>query len=113
VLIVGFVVAGTTTEKVLVRGIGRGLEKFGVSGVLASPQLRLFAGDGSVLATNAGWGGEANLAAVFAQVGAFALDAASTDCALVATLPPGAYTVQISGANGSTGVALAEVYEVK
>lgn len=113
VLIVGFVVSGSTTEKVLVRGIGRGLEKFGVTGVLANPQLTLFAGDGSVLATNAGWGGSSNLADVFAQVGAFALDAGSTDTAVVATLPPGAYTVQISGANGSTGVALAEVYEVK
>ncbi len=113
VLIVGFVLAGPTTGTVLVRGIGRGLEKFGVPGVLASPRLSLHAGDGSVLATNAGWGGEAALAAVFAQVGAFPLDTTSSDTALVATLPPGAYTVQISGANGSTGVALAEVYEVR
>lgn len=113
VLIVGFVVAGTTTEKVLVRGIGRGLEKFGVSGVLANPQLTLFASNGNALATNVGWGGDPTLAAVFAQVGAFALDATSADTALVATLSPGAYTAQVSGANGSTGVVLAEVYEVK
>ncbi|MBI4622786.1 MAG: hypothetical protein HY736_06120 [Verrucomicrobia bacterium] len=113
VLIVGFVVSGSATEKVLVRGIGRGLEKFGVSGVLANPQLRLFASNGTVLATNDGWGGDSSLAAVFTQVGAFALDTTSADSALVATLSPGAYTVQISGANGSTGVVLAEVYEVK
>jgi hypothetical protein len=113
ILIVGFVVAGSTSEKVLVRGVGRGLEKFGVSGVLANPQLTLFAANGSVLATNTGWAGDTNLAAVFTQVGAFALDATSTDTALVATLPPGAYTVQINGANNTTGVVLAEVYEVK
>jgi hypothetical protein len=28
------------------------------------------------------------------------------------TLPPGAYTAQVSGASGDTGVALVEVYEV-
>lgn len=112
-LIVGFVVSGSTTEKVLVRGIGRGLEKFGVTGVLANPQLAIFDSNGTVLATNTGWGGDPNLAAVFTQVGAFALDATSADCALVATLPPGAYTVQITGANDSTGVVLAEVYEVR
>jgi hypothetical protein len=113
VLIVGFVVSGTTVEKVLIRGIGPGLEKFGVTGVLANPQLTLFASNGSVVATNAAWRGDSNLAAVFTQVGAFALDATSADSALVANLQPGAYTAQVSGQEGSTGVALAEVYEVK
>jgi len=113
VLIVGFVVSGTAPQKVLFRGIGRGLEKFGVTGVLANPQLTLRAADGTVLATNAGWGGDPSLSAVFTQVGAFGLDATSPDSALVATLPPGAYTVQISGKDGATGVALAELYEVK
>lgn len=113
VLIVGFVVAGATPQKILVRGIGRGLEKFGVTGVLANPQLTLFASGGTVLATNTGWSSDPSLAPIFTQVGAFGLDAGSTDTALVATLQPGGYTVQISGANGSTGVALAEVYEVK
>ncbi|MDO8540955.1 MAG: fibronectin type III domain-containing protein [Opitutaceae bacterium] len=112
-LIVGFVVSGPTTAKVLIRGIGRGLEQFGVSGALAKPQLSLRASDGSVVATNAGWGGDPGLAGVFAQVGAFALDPASADSALLATLPPGAYTVQISGETGASGVVLAEVYEVR
>ena len=30
-----------------------------------------------------------------------------------ATLPPGNYTAQVSGANGSTGVALVEIYELR
>jgi len=110
---VGFVVSGAAPVKVLVRGIGRGLEKFGVAGVLANPQLRLLASDGRVLASNTGWGGAPELAAAFTQVGAFALDATSTDSALIASLPAGAYTAEISGVGGATGVALAEVYEVK
>lgn len=111
-LIVGFVVSGPTAAKVLIRGIGRGLARFGVSDGLANPQLKLLASNGSVLATNAGWGGDPNLAAVFGLVGAFAMDADSGDSALVATLPPGAYTAQVSGEAGAAGVVLAEVYEV-
>jgi hypothetical protein len=52
------------------------------------------------------------LAAAFTRVGAFALPAGSRDAALLATLPPGAYTAQVSGVGGTTGVALVEVYEV-
>ncbi len=36
----------------------------------------------------------------------------SADSAHVVKLSPGAYTTQVSGANGTTGVALAEGYEV-
>jgi hypothetical protein len=32
------------------------------------------------------------------------------DAALVTTLTPGAYTAQVSGVGGTTGVALVEVY---
>ena len=32
---------------------------------------------------------------------------------MLVTLPPGAYTVQVSGANNTTGVALIEVYEMR
>jgi hypothetical protein len=46
-------------------------------------------------------------------VGAFAWTApSSADSALLLTLPPGAYTAQVSGFSGDTGVALVEVYEV-
>jgi len=46
-------------------------------------------------------------------VGAFALGDGSADCAIVATLPPGAYTAQVSGTNNSTGIALVEIYELR
>ena len=36
----------------------------------------------------------------------------SSDSAILVTLPPGAYTAQVLGASGDTGVALVEVYEV-
>jgi hypothetical protein len=68
-----------------------------------------------MIATNTGWGTNTNpaqIASVAAQVGAFALVSGSADSADVVNLAPGAYTIQISGVNSTTGVALAEVYEV-
>jgi hypothetical protein len=46
------------------------------------------------------------------QVGAFALPSTSADSAVLVTLSAGAYTVQVSGVNGTTGNALVEIYEV-
>jgi hypothetical protein len=46
-------------------------------------------------------------------VGAFPLNTASRDAALLVILPAGGtYTIQVSGANNGTGEALIEVYEV-
>jgi hypothetical protein len=47
-----------------------------------------------------------------AQVGAFNLPSGSSDSALLITLTAGAYTVQASGLNGTTGNALVEIYEI-
>jgi hypothetical protein len=71
----------------------------------------LFSGQ-TVIGANDNWGGTAALTASFSQVGAFALPAASLDAAIVATLLPGRYTVQVSGVANTTGVAIVEVYEV-
>jgi hypothetical protein len=46
-------------------------------------------------------------------VGAFALPAGSADAAILVTLQPGAYTVQVSSGDGSSGLALVEVYDVQ
>ena len=85
---------------------------FGVSGVLADPQLKLFNAAGVLVSANDDWGGAAALAAAFTQTGAFALPSASKDAVLLSTLPAGAYTLQISGASATSGIALAEVYEL-
>ncbi len=109
---VGFVVGGSTNVKVLVRAIGPSLTAFGVGGVISDPKLTLFNGAGTALATNDDWAGTAALTAAFSQVGAFALTATSKDAAVLQTLSPGSYTLQVTPSTGSTGVALVEVYEV-
>ncbi len=114
VLIAGFVVSGPAgaTKKVLIRAIGPTLTVFGVTGVLADPKLELFNGSAVKIQENDNWGGGAELSDTFRAVGAFALDGASRDAALVASLAPGSYTAQVSGVGGGTGVALVEVYDV-
>jgi hypothetical protein len=112
VLVIGFVITGTGSKTILLRAVGPGLTQFGVGGVLADPQLRLFNAAGAQTDINNDWGGSAALAANFAQSGAFALPATSKDAALVVILPPGAYTAQVSGVADTTGVALVEVYEL-
>jgi len=62
------------------------------------------------LAENDNW--PANLAPVFATVGAFAFANNSRDAAVVAVLPPGSYTVQVRGAGDTTGEAVVELYEI-
>jgi len=43
-------------------------------------------------------------------VGAFPLPSGSADSAVLLTLQPGAYTVQITSAKGNSGIALFEAY---
>jgi hypothetical protein len=115
ILIPGIYISGSGTEQLLIRADGPALTQYGVSGVLEQPTLSVFDSAGTMIASNTGWGTNADpsqISSVSAQVGAFALPAGSADCALIANLSAGSYTVQISGVNGSTGVALAEVYEV-
>jgi sugar lactone lactonase YvrE len=112
ILIAGFVIGGTTSKTMLVRASGPALSAFNVTGPLPDPQLQLFGGS-TMIAANDGWGGNAQIAAEAAAVGAFAWSSpTSADSAILITLPPGAYTAQVSGASGDTGVSLVEVYEV-
>lgn len=106
---VGFVVQGTILRRVLVRAIGPSLAQFGVSNVTPTTSLAVVSRD-RVIATNDGWGGAPELSAVFTSVGAFGLPAGSRDSAVVLTLAPGDYTVQVRGGAGAE--VLVEVYLV-
>jgi len=108
-LITGFVVGGTTPKRVVLRAVGPTLSGFGVTGALANPRLQLFDATGKVIAENDDWSG-ADTTAAMAQVGAFGLTAGAKDAALLVTLAPGAYTMQVAEVAGE-GVALAEIYD--
>ena len=113
ILIAGFYVGGTTSKTVLIRASGPALIPFGVSNVLAQPSLALYDSAQVNIATNTGWLADAQLSRVAASVGAFSWGTTPTpDSALLVTLAPGAYTAQVKGADGGTGIALIEVYDV-
>lgn len=109
--IAGFVVSGTARKQMLIRAIGPGLTQFGVSGTVANPSLTVYSGS-TVVAQNDNWVETAAMAQARTNVGAFPVASGSLDAALLVTLDPGAYSVQV-GAGGGAGVALVEVYDTE
>ena len=109
----GFVIGGTAPKLVLIRAVGPGLAPFGIDRTLADPQLKVIPlGLSLMIARSDDWGGTAELKAAFATAGAFGLPDTSKDAAVMVRLPPGGYSVVVSGANESTGTALVEVYDL-
>ena len=126
ILIGGFVILGPTAETVLIRAVGPELGRYNIAGPLANPVLTVFDAHGAVIATNRGWSNPPSrggspvpagvvpaTAAIMTRVGAFPLSPGSADSALVLTLPLGIYTAHLTGSDGTTGVGLIEIYEVK
>lgn len=111
-LIVGFVLQDGGSKPLLVRGIGPTLATFGLSGTLPNPIVRVFDG-ATKIAENLDWGGSTALRDTFTRLGAFALDAASQDAALITALAPKSYSVHITDAEAGSGMALAELYDTE
>ena len=108
--IAGFVITGTAPKQILIRAVGPGLTGYGIAAPLSDPSLKLYDNTGAVIATNTGWANSAQIAAAGDSVGAFKLNPGSADSALLATLAPGAYTVQVQSAKNA-GAVLIEVYD--
>jgi hypothetical protein len=113
----GFVIeSGPANAVVLVRAIGPTLANFGVKDALGAPQLHLFDAAGNEVFTPISTSYVS--APLFVpteaaqRVGAFPLPTGTKDYAQVFSLPPGAYTAQLTSADGGAGTALLEIYEV-
>jgi hypothetical protein len=125
VLVGGFIVTGNSPKRMVIRGVGPGLDGYGVPATLADPRLLLFNSDQQLIGRNDNWGtpdpifdgqriaSVSEIETANQTVGAFALTQGSADAALVLTLAPGAYTVHLESATaGQTGNALIEIYEI-
>jgi hypothetical protein len=111
VAIGGFMLTGTSPKKVAIRGIGPSLQAAGfVGSALSDPTLQLRGSDNSLIATNDNWRDDAVSAAELEAVGL--APTFDFESAIVATLPPGAYTAIMGGKNSSTGTGLIEVYDL-
>lgn len=114
-LIAGFFITGPngSTKKMIVRATG---PSSGVPGALANPILELHDTNG-VIASNDNWkttviGGiitSDQVAEIQASGVAPSNDAES---ALIGTLTPGGYTAQVRGVNNSTGIGVAEAFDL-
>ncbi|BET65192.1 hypothetical protein ASA1KI_01100 [Opitutales bacterium ASA1] len=111
VLIPGFVVGGTGTKEVIIRGVGPALAEF-VSNAAADTRIDLFMAPGSnPIASNDDWDA-ALVGDGFELVGAFGFAPGSKDAALRLQLAPGSYSIHVNGVGGATGLGLAEIYDV-
>ena len=106
VMIGGFIIQGNGPQTVVVRARGPSLTAAGVPGALANPVLQLYSGQ-TVIAANDDWQTAANAATL--QASGFAPSEA-LESAILITLNPGAYTAIVSGAGGTTGVGIIEVF---
>ncbi|MCX6955283.1 MAG: hypothetical protein NTV51_24275 [Verrucomicrobia bacterium] len=127
-LVAGFFLDGTNSENILVRAIGPGLSRFGVSGAIADCRLDLINSKGVVSLGNDDWersednGPPFNrqLVLLDAQItGAFPLGQDSKDAATALTISPTAAfpersnMVRGSAVNGTSGMMLLEIYEIQ
>jgi hypothetical protein len=113
-------VAGVTVTDqeryVLIRGVGPTLSQFGVTNFLKKPLIAVYKATGELVASGGSWSSaftgdrRTGIDLLTASVGGFALTAGSDDAVIHLRLVPGGYTVVISSGDGSSGVALLEVY---
>ena len=108
VLIAGMYISGSTSKKVLIRGIGPSLANYGIAGAMANPSIELRNSAGTLLASNDNWQESTQYQEI--QNSGFA-PSNYYESALFATLAPGSYTTTLQGVGGTTGIALVEVYD--
>lgn len=105
VLFAGTIVLGQTSQRVIVRAIGPSLN---VAGKMSDPTLQLVDGNGTQVAFNDNWRSNQEVDIIASTVA----PTNDLESAIVATLSGNGsnYTAIVRGANGSTGIAVVEVF---
>ncbi len=112
VMIAGFIVQGDGPLRVVITVAGPSLNAFGLDGI-ANPTLTLVrSSDQSIIATNDDWQSQANAGDMGAIYDTGFQPNNAVEPAIIATLPPGAYTAIVQGVGGGTGIGLVSVYDV-
>ena len=109
VLIGGFIVTGTDPKSVVLRALGPSLSGMGLSAVLTDPVLSVYNSSGTLIAINDNWQDDP----IHSVVEANGLAPANpSEAAVARSLPPGAYTVVVSGKDATAGIGLVELYDI-
>lgn len=106
-IIGGFIITGSGTKNVIIRGLGPSLQSMGLTDFLINPTLELRSPSGPAI-TNQDWR-DTQEAAIKATGIPPLYDVES---AIVASLAPGNYTVILRGLSGGTGLGMIEVYDL-
>jgi N-acetylneuraminic acid mutarotase len=117
VMIGGFIVRGSQLKRVIIRAIGPELTQYGVPDALANPTLELHDATGALIASNDNWQFTIIGGIITSDQGLEIRNSGHApgnplESAIIADLPPGNYTAIVRGVNNTTGVALAEVYDL-
>jgi uncharacterized delta-60 repeat protein len=118
----GLAIAGSQPVRLIVRGVGPNLTKAGLSGTHANPLLKIYNSANTLIAQNDNWetpvtinasfpgSSAAEINAAAASVGLTAYDAGSKDAAIVVTLSPGVYTMDVTSGDTTVGIGMVEIY---
>lgn len=103
----GFIITGNSPKKVVLRGMGPSLNRFGIANLLADPFLELRGSSGALIRQNDNWMDDqrSEIEGTPFQPGD------DRESVIVATLVPGAYTALLTGKGGTTGVGIVELYD--
>ncbi|HTE91513.1 MAG TPA: heme-binding protein [Terriglobales bacterium] len=108
VMIGGSIIRGGASP-VLVRALGPSLAPFGVVDVLTNPAIELREPNGTLVAANDNWRQTQQT-----DIQSTGLQPANdAEAAIFTILPSGAFTVIVRGANGTSGIALLEIYNLE
>jgi hypothetical protein len=103
------IVQGGSTKKVIIRALGPSLAAGGITGALEDPVLELRDASGNLLAVNDDWANGSQAAEIVATT---IPPVNALESAIVATLGTGNYTAVVRGVDGTSGVALVEVFDL-
>ena len=106
----GLIITGSAPKKVIIRAIGPSLTTFGfpASELLADPTLEVHGPGAFITLTNNNWRDTQQT-----EIEASGLAPTNLlESAIIAVLPPGAYTAVVRGNGTGVGVGLVEVYDL-
>jgi hypothetical protein len=109
IVIAGFMLGGSSDDRIVVRGIGPSLAAAGVPDALADPVLELRDTNGTLLVANNDW--QDNPVQATELIAAGLAPANNLESGMATTLPPGTYTALLAGQNNGTGIGVVEVYD--
>ena len=108
ILIGGFIIRAEQPKKIAVRALGPSVN---VSNRLADPYLELYDANGTLLAKNDDWRTAPEQDQQQLRNSGIA-PTSDVEAAIVASLPAGNFTAQMSGVNGGTGNGIVEIYDL-